>query len=134
MTTTQSKKTSSSGVPSNGMENKEYIIDAEGKRLGHIATEAASVLLGKNTTHFAKNVVEPVTVKITNASKLDITEKRSKDEFQRYTGHPGGRRVETVGHLATRRGYGEVVKRVISSMLPKNRLHKLRLQNLEVTE
>lgn len=116
------------------MEKKEFIIDAEGKRLGRIATEAASILLGKNTTHFAKNVVEPVTVKIVNAKKLDITEKRAQDEFQRYTGYPGGRRTETLGHLADRRGFGEVVKRVVSSMLPKNRLHKLRLQNLEVTE
>jgi ribosomal protein L13 len=46
------------------MEKKEYIIDAKGKRLGRVATEAASVLLGKNTTHFAKNIVEPITVKI----------------------------------------------------------------------
>ncbi len=116
------------------MENKEYIIDAEGKRLGRVATEAASVLIGKNTTHFAKNIVEPVTVTIINASKLDITEKRAEDEFQRYTGYPGGRRVETLGHLAKRRGYGELLKRVVSGMLPKNKLQKLRLQNLVVTE
>lgn len=116
------------------MEKKEYTIDAAGKRIGHIATEVASILLGKNTTHFAKNVVEPVTVTVINASKLDITEKRAQDEFQRYTGYPGGRRVETIGHLAERRGHGELLKRVISGMLPKNRLHKLRLQNLVVTE
>ena len=71
------------------MEKKEYIIDATNKRLGRVATEAASVLLGKNTTHFAKNVVEPVLVKITNAKQLDISEKRSKEEFQTYSGHPG---------------------------------------------
>jgi large subunit ribosomal protein L13 len=116
------------------MEKKEYIIDAEGKRLGHVATEAASVLLGKNTTHFAKNIVEPVTVKIVNAKKLDISEKRATEEFQRYTGHPGGRRVETLGHLAERRGFAEVFRRVVGGMLPKNKLHKLRLLNLEVTE
>ncbi len=116
------------------MENKEYIIDATGKRLGRVATEAASVLLGKNTTHFAKNVVEPVTVKITNAKLLDINERRAQEEFQTYSGHPGGRRVETLGHLATRRGFGEVVTRVVAGMLPKNKLHKLRMHNLEVTE
>jgi len=116
------------------MEKKEYIIDAKGKRLGRIATEAASVLLGKNTTHFAKNVVEPVTVTITNAQHLDISEKRATEEFQNYSGYPGGRRVETLGHLAKRRGYSEVVTRVISGMLPKNKLHKLRMHNLKVTE
>ncbi len=116
------------------MENKEYIIDASGKRLGRVATEVASVLLGKNSTHFAKNVVEPVTVKVTNARLLDITEKRGGDEFQRYSGHPGGRHVETLIHLAKRLGYSEVVKRVVGGMLPKNKLHTRRMHNLEVTE
>lgn len=116
------------------MEKKEYIIDASNKRLGRVATEAASVLLGKNTTHFAKNVVEPVAVKITNAHLLDITEKRGSMEFQTYSGYPGGRRVETLSHLAKRLGYSEVVRRVVSGMLPKNKLHSPRMRNLEVTE
>lgn len=115
-------------------ETKTYTIDATGKRLGRVATEAASVLLGKNTTHFARNLVEPVSVIISNASQLDISEKRARDEFQRYTGHPGGRRTETIDHLAKRRGYGEVVRRVISGMIPKNRLHAPRMKNLTVTE
>ena len=126
--TTQKKK---SVALSNG---KEYTIDATDKRLGRVATEAASVLLGKNTTHFAKNIVEPVTVKIVNAAKLDISERRGKEEFQNYSGYPGGRHVETLSHLAKRRGYEEVLKRVVSGMLPKNKLHKLRMHNLEVAE
>lgn len=116
------------------MEKKEYIIDAQGKRLGRVATEAASILNGKNSTDFAKNVVAPVTVKIVNASKLDIAERRGKQEFQTYSGYPSGRRVETLDHLAHRLGYREVVRRVVGGMLPKNKLHKLRMHNLEVAE
>lgn len=116
------------------MEQKEHIIDAEGKRIGRVATEAASVLLGKSSPAFAKNVVQPVTVRITNARLLDISEKRGKGEFQTYSGYPSGRKVETVVHLAARRGYGEVLRRVISGMIPKNKLHRLRMHNLEVTE
>jgi large subunit ribosomal protein L13 len=116
------------------MEKKEYIIDAKGKRLGRVATEAASVLLGKNRTDFAKNTVAPVIVKVENASQLDITEKRKNHEFQSYSGYPGGRRVETLEHLGTRLGYKEVVRRVVSGMLPRNKLHKSRLQNLVVTD
>jgi len=119
---------------SNGVEKKEYIIDATGKRLGRVATEAASVLLGKNSPDVTRNLVAPVVVKIQNAHLLDISPKRGTDEFQSYSGFPGGRRVETLDHLAKRRGYGEVLHRVISGMLPKNKLQKLRLQNLEVTE
>jgi large subunit ribosomal protein L13 len=116
------------------MEKKEYTIDATGKRLGRIATEAAAVLIGKNSTEFAKNVVADVVVKIENVSKLDITEKRGEMEFQSYSGHPGGRRVESLSHLATRRGYAEVVRRVVGGMIPKNKLHTPRMKNLVVTE
>ncbi len=116
------------------MEKKEYIIDATNKRLGRVATEAASILLGKNSTHVAKHITEPVVVKVTNAKLLDISEKRSTHEFQSYSGHPGGRRVETLGHLANRLGYGEVVRRVVSGMIPKNKLHSPRMHNLVVTE
>ena len=116
------------------MENKEYIIDATGKRLGRVATEAASVLLGKNSPDVTKNLVAPVTVRIQNAKLLDISTKKAMSEFQSYSGYPGGRRVETLGHLATRRGFEEVLRRVVSGMLPKNKLQKLRLQNLKVSE
>jgi len=116
------------------MEAKEHIIDAKGKRLGHIATEAATVLLGKDSPSFAKNVVAPVTVKITNARLMDISDKRGKEEFQTYSGYPGGRKVETLDHLANRRGYEEVLKRVVAGMLPKNRLHKPRMHNLTISE
>lgn len=116
------------------MDKKEYIIDAKGKRLGRVATEAASVLLGKNSPDFAKNIVAPVIVTIENADLLDITEKRGEMEFQSYSGYPGGRRTETLSHLADRRGYAEVLRRVVSGMLPRNKLHKLRLQNLRVTQ
>ena len=116
------------------MEKKEYTIDATGKRLGRVATEAAAVLLGKNTPEFAKNVVQDIVVKIENVSKLDITEKRGDMEFQTYSGHPGGRKVESLTHLANRRGYTEVMRRVVSGMLPKNKLHDPRMKNLVVTE
>ncbi len=127
---TTTKKTSSA-VLSNG---KEHIIDATNKRLGRVATEVASILLGKNTTHMTKHVVEEVVVKVINARLLDISPKRATDEFQSYSGHPGGRRVETLDHLAKRLGYGEVVRRVVSGMIPKNKLHTPRMHNLVVTE
>lgn len=112
----------------------EYVIDATGKRLGKIATEAASVLNGKNSPQFAKNVVAPVVVKIENASKLDIRYGKETEIFQTYSGYPSGQRSETLEHLAKRLGYGEVIRRTIKGMLPKNKLQKLRMQNLIVTE
>lgn len=115
-------------------EKKEYVIDATGKRLGRVATEAATVLNGKNSAQFAKNEVAPVTVKIENASKLDIPAGKRSETYESYSGYPSGRRVERLDHLAARLGYAEVVRRTITGMLPKNRLQKQKMRNLEVTE
>ena len=143
MTTQEEKKTenaqetqvSADSSTSIGIAKKEYVIDAKGKRLGRIATEAASVLLGKDSASFVKNDVADVQVKIVNARLLDISEKkRVQEEFQTYSGYPGGQKRETLGHLIDRRGYGEVLTRTIRGMIPKNKLHKLRMKNLEITE
>ncbi len=117
------------------MQKTEYTIDAQGKRLGAVAAEAAAALLGKNSPAFEKHTVFPISVKVVNARLLDITEKKRENEvYKTYSGYPGGQRVETLGHLANRRGYGEALTRTIGGMLPKNKLHKLRMQNLSITE
>jgi large subunit ribosomal protein L13 len=114
---------------------RTYAIDATGKRLGVVATEAAKVLLGKDNADFAKHTVAPVTVTITNAAKLDITEKKKLNEvYQTYSGYPGGLRSETLGHLGDRRGYAEALRRTIGGMLPNNKLKKPMLKNLIITE
>lgn len=117
------------------MTKKEHIIDAKGKRLGRVATAAASFLIGKDSPAVTRNVPADVIVRIENASHLDISEKKRKnEEYQTYSGYPGGQKREKLGALATRRGYAEVLRRTISGMLPKNRLRDVRLKNLIITE
>ncbi len=111
---------------------REYTIDAENKRLGKICTEAASYLLGKDSTDVTRHTVAPVFVTIINVSKMDIPDRKKTSEYQSYSGYPGGRNVETLEHLATRLGYDEVVRRSIYGMLPNNRLKKPRLKNLKI--
>lgn len=113
---------------------KSYEIDAKGKRLGIVATEAARYLIGKNETAFTKHTAPEVTVKIVNASQMDITERRARETYQRYSGYPGGLKSETLEHLGKRMGYAEVVRRTVKGMLPKNKLQKIMMHNLEVTE
>lgn len=111
-----------------------HTIDAAGKRLGKVATEAATVLQGKNTADFARHTIAEAEVSITNASKLDIPEKKRKEIYQSYSGYPGGRKTETLEHLGKRMGYAEVVRRTVKGMLPKNKLQAKLMHKLEVTE
>jgi len=114
---------------------KEYTIDASNKKLGRVATEAATVLIGKNSPDFAKNTVAPVKVTILNASKADISEKKKGEkEYVRYSGHPGGLKKELMKDVIGKKGYSEVFKKAVYGMLPKNKLRDRRIKNLIITE
>jgi len=116
------------------METREYTIDAEGKRLGIVATEAATYLLGKDQPDFTKNIAAPVTVTVINVSKLDMPDKKKAAIYQTYSGYPGGQKDESFEHLAERRGFAEPVRRTIKGMLPGNKLQAVMMKNLIVTE
>lgn len=113
---------------------KTYTIDATGKRLGKVATEASAFLIGKNDPAFTKHIIADVHIVIENASKLDIPEKKEGEIYQSYSGYPGGRKTEPLIHLAKRLGYAEVLKRSIAGMLPTNKHKKRLLLKLTISE
>lgn len=113
----------------------KHVIDAQNKKLGRIATQAAAILIGKNTPEFAKNIVPDVKVEIINASKADISSKKLDSKFYlTYSGYPGGQKNETLADLIQRKGIAEVFTRAVKGMLPDNKLKTKRLLNLSVTE
>lgn len=111
-----------------------HTIDAANKRLGKVATEAASVLMGKHKADFAKHEMSDVVVTISNAGALDIPEKKKAEIYQSFSGWPGGRKEETLDHLRTRLGIAEVMKRTVGGMLPNNKHKKRLLKQLIITE
>lgn len=111
-----------------------YVIDAANKRLGKVATEAATVLMGKNKADFAKHEMSDVVVTVENAGKLDIPEKKQTEIYQSFSGHPGGRKTETLEHLRVRLGIAEVMKRTVGGMLPNNKHKKRLLKQLIISE
>lgn len=113
---------------------KTHTIDAAGKRLGKVATEAAALLIGKNDPAFAKHIMADVNVVIENASKMDIPDKKEGEIYQSYSGYPGGRKTEPLIHLAKRLGYREVLRRSIAGMLPTNKHKKRLLLKLNISE
>lgn len=110
-----------------------YTIDATDRTLGRVASEAAHALLGKRSAHFAKNQALPVTVTIENAGKLHLTDRRTKGKvYLRYTGYPGGQREMRMDEMLAKHGIGEVVKKTVDGMIPRNKLRKPRMMNLVV--
>lgn len=114
---------------------KEYTINAAGKKLGRISSEIAKILMGKTSVQFQNHVVAPVTVHVENASKMDMTEKKRTQEVRkRYSGYPGGQKVEKLGEYISRKNSGHAIKLAVKRMLPNNRLLTARLKNLIITE
>ena len=112
-----------------------HIIDATDRTLGRVCSEAAHVLLGKRSVHFAKNQAIPVTVIINNAGKMHLPAKRIKGKiYTRYTGYPGGFYETTMEEMLAKKGIGEVVKKTVDGMIPRNKLRKPRMKNLVVNE
>jgi len=117
------------------MTAKNHTIDAAGKALGRVAAEAAKALMGKMRADYTPNKESGVKVTITNASKMKIRlKKMESQQYQNYSGFPGGQRVETLRSLSTRKGYGAAVRLAVQRMLPNNTLRVQRLKNLSITE
>ncbi|MEJ0053214.1 MAG: uL13 family ribosomal protein [bacterium] len=117
------------------MEPKQYTIDARNQSLGRVASEAASMLMGKKSAHFVKNQILPVTVTITNASKLSLPERRvAGKEYTHYTGYPGGLKVQGLAEMIEKKGVGEVLRKAIDGMIPRNKLRKGRMKLLTIID
>lgn len=115
------------------MKNLE--INAEGEKLGRIASKAATFLIGKDNVSFARNKIADVEVKITNASKLKISDRKKDNKIYRhYTGYPGGLREKKMSKLINTKGYKEVLRKAVYGMLPINKLRKQRIKNLIIEE
>lgn len=116
-------------------EPQVHTIDAKGKKLGRIASEAAHLLMEKDMPAFEKHRKLGSKVVITNAAKISISEKRGDEvRYVRVSGYPGNQVKETINDIRTRHGIEEVVRRAVKGMIPKNRLRPQILKRLEVTE
>lgn len=113
----------------------KYILDAENKRIGRVATEAAVFLMGKNLTTFTKNSIPNVKVEIKNTSKALISdEKKTQKTYSRYSGYPGGLKQPTLEQVIAKKGYSELFKEAVKGMLPKNKLRAKMMNNLVISE
>jgi large subunit ribosomal protein L13 len=108
------------------------IVDAEGRPLGRLATQVASLLRGKHKPSFSPHLDCGDFVIVVNASKLRLTGKKATDKiYHRHTNFPGGLRAETAGQLLEERPE-RMVRIAVEGMLPKNRLSRRLITKLKV--
>lgn len=112
-------------------DKRTHTIDATNQRLGRLASHIAHLILGKDTTTFARNTVAPVEIVVENVDALDLPEKKKETKvYDRYSGFHGGRKEETMQEVIDKKGTREVLTKAVYNMLPNNRLRKARMKNL----
>ena len=108
------------------------IVDAEGVSLGRLAAEVATVLMGKHRPEYTPHVDTGDNVIIINAEKVALTGAKASQKFdKRYTGFPGGQKLEPYGELRERRPE-RLLEIAVKRMLPTNRLGRQMLKKMKV--
>lgn len=114
------------------LERQWYLIDAEGLRLGRLASEIAKILRGKNKPTYTPHLDTGDFVIIVNADKVAVTgRKASQKLYRRHSGRPGGMKVETFEKLQARIPE-RIIEQAVRGMLPKNRLGRQLFTKLKV--
>ena len=116
----------------NEVDRKWYVIDAEGKTLGRLSSEVASILRGKHKPTFTPNVDTGDHVILINVEKIHLTGKKLTDKiYYKHSMHPGGLKTRTA--LEMRTNYPvRMLELAIKGMLPKNSLGRQQFKKLHV--
>jgi large subunit ribosomal protein L13 len=114
------------------IERKWYVVDAEGKVLGRLASRVASILRGKHKPTFTPHLDVGDHVVVLNAEKVHLTGRKLKNkQYRWHTGYIGGLR-EVSAEKMIRIRPERVIEWAVQGMLPKNRLGRAMAKKLKV--
>jgi large subunit ribosomal protein L13 len=114
------------------IEKKWYSIDAEGKTLGRLASEIATLLRGKHKPIFTPHMDAGDYVVVVNADKVVLTgEKLEKKVYYRHSGYVGGLKKTTAKEMLQKRPEN-LIRLAVKGMLPKNSLGRRQLAKLKI--
>lgn len=123
---------STNKLSAKSIKREKHVIDASGKILGRLATEVATILMGKKKPEFVPYLDIGDFVVVTNAGKVKVTGKKMKDKvYTRHSGYPGGLRVETFDKMIVRKPE-YIIEHAVKGMLPHNRLGNQMIKKLKV--
>ncbi len=111
---------------------KWHIVDARGKILGRLATEVATILMGKHRPEYTPHVDCGDFVIVTNARDIKLTgNKLDVKTFQKFSGYPGGLKIKTYATVQEKHPE-RLIEKAVTRMLPKNRLGRQMASKLKV--
>ena len=119
-------------VKAKEIKREWHVIDASGKILGKIATEAAGLLMGKDKAMFTRNMDTGDYVVVTNASRVKVTGKKLEQKmYYRHSGYPGGFRAVPLAEMLEKKPE-MVIEHAVKGMLPQNKLGDAMIKKLKV--
>ena len=114
------------------VERKWYVVDAEGKHLGRLATEIVRVLRGKNKPHYTPHVDVGDFVVVVNADRVAVTGRKAEQRvYRRHSGYPGGMKETSYEQMLARKPT-EVLRKAVYGMMPKTRLARKQFKKLKI--
>lgn len=119
-------------APVNEIEKKWYVVDAENKVLGRLASEIASRLRGKHKPTFSPFMDNGDFIIVTNADKIQLTGNKLDDKkYYHHTGYMGGIKEASAKELLAKHPT-ELITKAVKGMLPKNKMGRAQLKKLKV--
>jgi large subunit ribosomal protein L13 len=114
------------------VERKWYVIDAEARTLGRLASEIARILRGKNKPQYTPHVDVGDFVVVVNADKIVVTGKKAEQKvYRRHSGYPGGMKETSYERMLERRPE-EILRKAVYGMMPKTRLARQQFRKLKI--
>lgn len=114
------------------VDREWLVVDAEGQRLGRLATRIATMLCGKHKPYYAQNLDTGDFVIVLNGDKISVTGNRLDDKmYRRHTGYPGGLKEMSLRQMMEKHPE-RVIRFAVKGMLPKNKLGRQMLKKLKV--
>jgi large subunit ribosomal protein L13 len=112
------------------MKRSWHLFDAKGQVLGRLATQVATILIGKHKADYSAHLDSGDFVVILNAEKITLTGKKmTQKKYYRHSGYPGGFKEISIEKMFSK-DPRSVLKHSVSGMLPDNRLKRDRLERL----
>jgi len=114
------------------IEKKWFVLDADNKILGRLATEVATILMGKHKPTYTPSIDTGDFIVIVNAEKFAVTGSKMDDKiYYRHSGYLGGLKERTLKEQLEKKPE-EVIRMAVRRMLPKTKMGRAMIKKLKI--